>query len=101
MAVELEVRQTAIETVLSALFGAYKISYRSTMPLNELRDGTYRGPLGYVISRVLDGYNYVIKQENGNFKIIIFNKRGKQAVPAPAITEANATREPAPVSRIR
>jgi hypothetical protein len=100
-ALQLEVHRTTIAAVLSALFDAFQVSYRSSVPLNETRDGTYEGSLGYVISRVLDGYNYVIKRENSNLEIIIFNKRGKQAVPGPIITEASQNRASAPVSRIR
>jgi hypothetical protein len=100
-AVRLEVHQVALDAVLSALFAAYKVSYRSAVQLNEARDGRYEGTLRHVIARVLDGYNYVIKQENSHLEITIFNTKGKQAVVGPVITEASQNRVPAPVSRIR
>jgi hypothetical protein len=100
VALQLDVRQTTIAAVLSALSEAFKVSYHSSVPLNEIRDGTYEGSPGYVISRVLDGYNYVIKRENSNLEVIIFNKRGKQAAPGPIISEVSQRRQPAQVSRI-
>ncbi len=99
-AILLDVRQTAIAQVLLALSAAYKISYRSSVPLSEIRDGKYEGSLGYVISRVLDGYNYAIKRESSNFEIIILSRRGDHAVSAPIITEVVQERA-APVSRTR
>jgi hypothetical protein len=98
-AVQLEVRRTTIAAALSALFAAYQVSYRSTAALDEERDGTFRGSLRYVISRLLEGYNYVIKQQNSNLAVIIFNKKGQQAIPGQVITEANQNRVAAQVSR--
>ena len=90
-AVRLEVRQTTVAATLSALFAAYQVSYRSFIQLDEERDGKYEGPLRYVISRVLEGYNYVIKQNNSNIEVIIFNKKGKQAT-LPIVVQASKDR---------
>jgi hypothetical protein len=81
--VHLEVRQTSIAAILSALGGDYKISYRSSVPLTEMRSGKYTGRVQTVIADLLDGYDYAIKSENSNVEVIVFNKSGGQAVPAP------------------
>jgi hypothetical protein len=87
------------------LAGAYNISYRSWVPLSELRSGIYAGPVSSVISDVLDGYDYAIRHENSNIDIMVFNKSGGQAVPGPQHVaaqdriNAGQTRPAPPVSR--
>jgi hypothetical protein len=101
----LEVSQTSIAAILSALAGAYKISYRSSVPLSELRSGIYAGPVSSVISDVLDGYDFAIRHENSNIDVMVFNKSGGQPMPGPqpvAAQErinAGKTRPAPPVSR--
>jgi hypothetical protein len=89
--VHLEVHQTTITLVLSALRTTYNISYSSSVALNDIRDGVYAGSLRQVISHLLRNYNYVIKQENASLDVDIFGKIGGQAIPAPI---ANEVREP-------
>jgi len=97
--VHLEVRQTSIAAILSALASAYKISYRSSIPLTEIRSGKYTGRLQSVIADVLDGYDYAIRHENSNIEVIVFNKSGGQPVaaaqPAPAPVASAAEQTPA------
>jgi hypothetical protein len=99
MTVHLEVREISIAAILSALSGAYKISYRSAIPLTETRSGRYAGRVQSVIADVLYGYDYVIRHENSNIDIIVFDKSGgkpisaAQAMPAPVAIEANQTAE--------
>jgi hypothetical protein len=98
MAVHLEVRQSSIAAILAALAGAYKISYRSAVPLTELRSGKYAGALQSVIAEVLDSYDYAIVHENSNIDVMVFDKSGGQSVPAaqpvsaPTKTTADQTR---------
>jgi hypothetical protein len=81
-AVQLDVRQTRIADVLSAL-SKFDIVFHSRIQLDEIRNGTYGGSLDYVISRLLDGYDYVIKQNKSKLEVSIYDKRGERAVPAP------------------
>jgi hypothetical protein len=80
-ALHVEVRQTTIADVLSAL----AVRYHASVSLDEVIEGTYAGSLAHVVSRVLDGYNYATKQSAPNFEVIIFGRRGESAVPAPII----------------
>jgi hypothetical protein len=97
--VHLEVRQISIAAILSALSGAYKISYRSAIPLTETRSGRYAGRVQSVIADVLYGYDYVIRHENSNIDIIVFDKSGGQPIsaaqvmPTPVATETSQTAE--------
>jgi hypothetical protein len=80
-AVRLDARRTTIAGVLSALNAAFDMSYRSTIILDEEINGTYAGSLRRVISRVLDGYNFVIEQNDAKLDVIILGRRGDRAVP--------------------
>jgi hypothetical protein len=82
-AVHLEVRQTTIAQVLAALTTAYDMSYSASIPLERLLDGTYTGSLRRVVSRVLQGYNFAIEQDNTKLVVIIFDRGGEQAIAAP------------------
>lgn len=78
----LDARHTTIVEVFAALHRTFGVSYNSWIVLDEDVNGTYSGSLRRVIARVLDGYNYVIKQDNGTLDVIILDKRGARAVPA-------------------
>ena len=82
--VRLDIRDTTIADVLSALNTSFDMSYSSWIVLDEEINGTYTGSLRRVITRVLDGYNYVIKQNNAKLDIIVLGKRGERAVPVAA-----------------
>jgi hypothetical protein len=82
-AVHLEAHQTTIAQVLSALITNYDISYSASIPLDRVLDGIYTGSLRRVVSRVLQGYNFAIEQENAKLTVVIFDKGGEQAVAAP------------------
>jgi hypothetical protein len=83
-AVQLDVRHKTIGYVLSALAADFNVAYQSSSALNEELNGRYAGSLGQVLSRVLDGYDYVIKRENARLSIIIFDRSGGRAVAAPS-----------------
>ena len=101
-AVRLEVRQTAITAALSALAAVYKISYRSSVTLDETRDGIYAGSLEHVVSRSLDGYDYVIRRANADLDIVVLARKGGQPVVASVAPAVSPTRErTAQVSRTR
>jgi hypothetical protein len=80
-AVRLDARRTTIADVLSALNATFAMSYRSTIVLDEEINGAYAGSLRLVISHVLDGYNFVIKQDDSKLDVIILGRRGERAVP--------------------
>jgi hypothetical protein len=82
-AVHLDVHKTTLRDVLATLSGTFDVSVRSATALDEVRDGTYRGSLRQVIARVLEGYDFAIKQEQSKLDVIVFEKVGEQAVPAP------------------
>lgn len=81
-AMRLEARRTTLADVFATLNTTLGVSYRSWIMLDEDVNGTYAGSLRHVIARLLDGYNYVIKQDSGTLDVTILDKRGARAVPA-------------------
>jgi hypothetical protein len=79
--VRLDVRRTTIADALGALNGAFNMSYRSSIVLDEEINGTYVGSLRRVIAHVLDGYNYVIRQDGATLDVVIFSRHGERAIP--------------------
>jgi hypothetical protein len=71
----------ALSEILSAFGASFSIRYRSSVPLNEVISGTYTGSLSQVVSRLLQDYNYVIKQDQGLSEIIVFGRKGTAALP--------------------
>src|SRR5215831_14089292 len=84
MAVRVTTGQDAIDDVLSALAAVFNIRYRAAIPLDAAASKTYSGSFGQVISRLLDGYNYVIKKDEETTEIVVFGRRGEVRIPFPA-----------------
>jgi len=83
-AVRVTIAHAAVADVLSALAMSFRITYRTSVPLDATADATYVGSLGQVMSRLLAGYNYVAKTEGGTTEIVILGRRGEIAIPPPA-----------------
>jgi hypothetical protein len=69
-----------LSDVLSAFAAQWPVKYRTAVPLNVTVEGAYSGSLSHVVARLLDGYNYVIKQDSGLTEIIVFGKQSEAAV---------------------
>jgi hypothetical protein len=90
-AVRVTTDQDAIADVLSAIAATFNVKYRTAIPLSAPANTTYAGPFGQVVSRLLDGYNYVIKKDQGTTEIVVLGRRGEAAVQpaAPQPTPSN------------
>lgn len=82
-AVRVTTSQDTISDVLSAFATTFNIKHRSSIPLDARANEIYTGSFGQVVARLLDGYNYVIKNDQGVAEIIVFGRRGEVAIPAP------------------
>ena len=83
-AVHMEASQAPRSEILAALGSAFGLRYRTAVPLDGTFTGTHAGSLGYVLSRVLDGYNYVVKSDGSAIEVIVVGARGSRAVPVAA-----------------
>jgi hypothetical protein len=80
-AVRVTTTEDTIADVLSAFASPFKVKYRSAIPLDAAAKATYSGSFGQVISRLLDGYNYVIKKDRETTESVVFGKRSEASIP--------------------
>jgi hypothetical protein len=76
-----------IADVLSAPAATFNLRYRAAIPLDATASKAYAGSFRQVISRLLNGYNYVIKTDQETVEIVVFGRRGEVATPARATTD--------------
>src|SRR5262245_32577714 len=96
-AVRIETQNSSIEEVLAALGNAFDLRYRSSAKLAKQLSGTYEGSLQRVVARVLEGYDFVLRNNKGKIEITVLGIRGA----APATAVASSTSNPpkaAPIS---
>src|SRR5262245_28708249 len=79
-AARVEVQGDSIDEVLAALNKAFDLRWRTSSPLDKPLTGTYEGSLNRVLTRVLDGYNFVLKASDGRIEITVLGTRGGTAV---------------------
>src|SRR6266446_6322944 len=86
--VRVSTSRDTISDVLSALAATFNVQYRTAIPLDAAADATYSGSLQQVISRLLDGYNYMVKTDDSKTtEIVVFGTRGKVVNPPKATTD--------------
>jgi hypothetical protein len=76
--------QESISVVLSAVAEAFNVRYRSVITLDDRVSGTYSGSLREVVSRLLSGYDYVIKQDGRTVEIVVLGRHGASPLAAQA-----------------
>ena len=89
-AVRVTADQATIAEVLAAVAGKFNAKYRSAIVLDAPAGPAYAGSPAQVISRLLDGYNYVVKRDGQTTEIVVLGRRGEVAIPPPARTAAPA-----------
>jgi hypothetical protein len=117
-AVRIDTQNSSIEEVLTALGNAFELRYRSSANLAKQLSGTYEGSLQRVVARVLEGYDFVLRNNKGKIEITVLGTRGAapaaavasstsnppktapipQTTPAAAAPPRKATEQPAPVT---
>jgi hypothetical protein len=70
--------------VLAAVAKTFNVQYRASIPLDTPISASFSGSFGHVISRLLDGYSYVIKREHKTTEIVVFGKYDEVAIVSPA-----------------
>jgi hypothetical protein len=68
-AITIEARDTSVEDILAALSRAFDMDYSSSIDLDKRLHGTYVGPLSRVVTRILQGYNFVLTNNNGSVSV--------------------------------
>jgi hypothetical protein len=100
-AVRIETQNSSIEEVLAALGNAFDVRFRSSANLAKQLSGTYEGTLQRVVARVLEGYDFIIRKNNGKIEITVLGIRGAAPGTAVASSASSAPKAtPAPAAPV-
>jgi len=78
-AVQVSASEAPIAEVLSALEKDFDVRCRVSISLDGTISGTYQGSLAQVLSRVLQGYDYILKKEAERVELVIVRRRPNPA----------------------
>jgi hypothetical protein len=97
-AVTIEARDSSVEEVLAAVSRVFGMDYQSSVDLDKPLYGTYVGPLSRVLTRILQGYNFVLKTDDGNIALsVVGTPYASAAISAPpALSTLGNPQAPAP-----
>jgi hypothetical protein len=79
-ALRIDASQSQVAEILSALGPTFHVRVTASIALDKHINGRYTGSLGQLLSRVLDGYNYVIKRQGTAIEVVVIGTRGDRAV---------------------
>jgi hypothetical protein len=82
-AVRVSTNRAAVSDVLAAIAKAFPVSYRASIPLDAAAAAAYAGTVTQVISRVLAGYNYVIKRDGDATEVVVYGRGSEVKIPPP------------------
>lgn len=83
--IQIDAAHAKIGDILSELARGFGVRYRSAINVDTVVDGTYTGSLRQVLSRLLDGYTYVITNQNSRVELVVIGKTGERPIPAPQL----------------
>lgn len=69
--VSINAQNRSIEEVLSALRQKFDLQFQSSVNLDKKLTGTYQGSLLRVLSRLLQGYNFIIKSNKDRLEVTV------------------------------
>ena len=75
-AVRLVATKASVSEVLQALQAAFNVHHSALVSLDDIVTGNYQGPMDQVLSRVLTGFNYVIRTREGLIQVTIIGRPG-------------------------
>ena len=80
--IRVEAHDATVAQVLAALKQQRDINVRGGVG-NKLISGTFEGPLRYILTRVLEGHDYVIVHNGGVLELLMLSEEPRQAaIPA-------------------
>lgn len=86
-AVRIDVRDAPVEEVLAALSRTFGMHYQLSTKLDKRLSGTYAGSLRRVVMRILDGYNFILKTDDGSIVVTVL---GTPSAAAAAVAGSSA-----------
>jgi hypothetical protein len=76
----------SIAAVLTAFGTSHKLRYRAAVPLDAAANAVYAGSLGEVLTRLLDGYNFIVKRDQDGIEVVVLGRRGDVAIPTAPVS---------------
>lgn len=73
----------AHDTTLQAVLAALGVRIRTSTDLNRSINGTYKGSLREVITRLLDGCDFFVHKSGNDIEVVVVGFSGTAAVAAP------------------
>jgi len=95
-AVSIEAQNTSIEEILAALGHEFNVHYRSSADLKTQITGTYEGSLRHVVTRILEGHNFIVKSSPGGIEVTVLGTEN-----APVKSEGAAAAKGGPVPQTK
>jgi len=93
-ALTLEVQDATLEQVLAALRLSFQFNYRSAKALGTATDGRFNGPLPRVVTRILEGHDYVMHRSSSGLQVDVFDSSPPaQAAPTRAVSAKPSAKE--------
>ena len=80
-AIQLEAHDATVAEILEALHARFDMSFRGPVPSRQI-SGTYDGPIRHILSRVLDGYNYMIVSHGATIEAVMLGAESVGQSPA-------------------
>ncbi|MBO0733388.1 MAG: hypothetical protein J2P49_03555 [Methylocapsa sp.] len=72
-AVKIEADDASLEEIFAALSANYGLKYHCPENIGRSVSGTYLGPLGQVLSRLLQGYNFAFESSPSGLRLRIYD----------------------------
>lgn len=92
---QVTVDNDTVDQALQALGQKGNLHYRSTAPLNKVIGGSFSGSLGHVLSRILVGFDFVVRYDPQGVEIFVYGESGATAIPPPRVEPSSPRPRPA------
>jgi hypothetical protein len=92
---QMSVDNDTVGRALEALGQKEKLQFHSSTPLNKVIGGSFSGSLGHVLSRILVGYDFVVRYSPQGVEIFVYEESGGKAAPPAPLTDDSPQPRPA------
>lgn len=96
---QLAVDNASTREILDALSRKFKLTYSMPAMAGRQLTGQFSGALSEVLSRVLDGSDYIVEVSDGAIKVVVLGRPGRAIASSGGGKEAQAP-APAPVAEL-
>jgi hypothetical protein len=86
-ALHLDLRDATVEEALTALGAEFDVRRRTLAILDRRITGTYNGSLRQVISRLLNGYDFVMKTSSNRVELFVFGAGTRAPATSPLVNQ--------------